>query len=74
LAENYAVFTRGLNFPKLRTIQWGDNTVLLRVLSVTGKNSAEPFQPSTLDTPRTIKNLPNAQIQALVEEFYSRFR
>jgi hypothetical protein len=74
VAENYAVFTRGLNFPKLRTIQWGPNTVYLRVLSVTGKNSAEPFQASSLDTPRSIKNLPSAAIQSLIEEFYTRFR
>lgn len=74
VAENYAVFTRGLNFPKLRTIQWGTNTVYLRVLSVTGKNSSEAFQPQSLDTPRMIKNLPNAAVQSLIEEFYTRFR
>ena len=75
-AENYAPFARGLNFPKLRTIQWNQNTVTIRLLNVSGKVAGgnQVFQPNTLDVPYTIKPLPNASAQTLIEEFYSRFR
>ena len=75
-AENYAPFVRGLNFPKLRTIQWNQNTVTIRLLSVVGKNPGgnQIFQPNTLDIPYTIKALPNVSAQTLIEEFYTRFR
>ncbi len=75
-AENYVPFARGLNFPKLRTIQWNQNTVTIRLLSVTGKNVGgnQALQPSTIDIPFTIKALPNASAQTLIEEFYTRFR
>lgn len=75
-AENYAPFARGLNFPKLRTLQWNQNTVTIRLLNVSAKGSAgsQAFQPSTLDVPYTMRSLPNASAQTLIEEFYSRFR
>lgn len=74
IAENYAAFTRGLNFPKLRTVQWGSNSVHLRVLSVSTKAAADSFQTSSLESPRVIKNISNPAVQSLIEEFYSRFR
>ena len=75
-AENYASFARGLNLPKLRTVQWNQNTVTIRLLNVSGKvaNSSQMFQPNTLDVPYTIKPLPDSSAQTLIEEFYSRFR
>jgi hypothetical protein len=75
-AENFAPFARGLNFPKLRTIQWNQNTVYVRLLNVAGKSAAGPqaFQAASLEVPYTVKNLPNASAQTLIEEFYSRFR
>ncbi len=75
-AENYTPFARGLNLPKLRTIQWNQNTVTIRLLNVSGKvaKSGQLFQPNTLDVPYTIKPLPDASAQTLIEEFYSRFR
>lgn len=75
-AENYAPFARGLNFPKLRTLQWNHNTVTIRLLNVVAKGAVGPntFQPSNLDVSYTMKALPNASAQTLIEEFYTRFR
>jgi hypothetical protein len=72
-AESYASFARGLNFPKTRTIQWGSNTVYLRVLNVSGKAN-ESFQPSSVEIPRTIRVANNPAVQSMIEEFYTRFR
>ncbi len=75
-AENYGPFARNLSFPRLRTIQWNQNTVTIRLVNVSGKvaNSSQLFQPNTLDVPYTIKPLRDASAQTLIEEFYSRFR
>lgn len=75
-AENYGSFTRGLSFPKLRTIQWGQNTVQLRLLTVSGKvaNASHSLKASSLDVPVMIKTPLNPAAQTLIEEFYTRFR
>lgn len=75
-AENYATFSRGLSFPKQRTIQWNKNTVTVRLLSASSKGTAgnQIFQPNSLDITSTIKPLSNVAAQTLIEEFYTRFR
>lgn len=70
-ADLFTSYTRGLQFPKLRTLSWGGNTVSLRVLSVSGKGPT--LSLSSLDTPWRIQGLEPAT-QSVVEEFYTRFR
>lgn len=71
-ADSFSSYARGLHFPKERTIRWGKNTVSLRTLSVTSKNAN--VSSSSLDTSWKVQGLENQPAQAVIEEFYTRFR
>lgn len=71
-AESYSTYARGLQFPRLRTLRWGNQSVQIRVLSVSGKGLA--LSMSSLDVPWKIHGLEQQPAQRLIEEFYSRFR
>lgn len=75
-ADNYNAYSRGLSLPKIRTIRWGQNTVTIRLISVSGKapNTSGQFQPSSLNTPVKLDGLNNLPAKDVVTEFYSRFR
>ncbi len=76
-ADNYNQYARGLNYPKVRTIRWGQNTVSIRLIGVTahrGKTPASTFQPSSLDTMTKLDGLNNQPAKEAVIDFYSRFR
>jgi hypothetical protein len=69
-AEKYSQFSRGLNFPRKRTVRWENNTVQIQTLSVSGKagrslGTLEPSQVESLET-LSVKNL--------VQDFYNRYR
>jgi hypothetical protein len=75
-ADNYNPYPRNLNFPKLRTIRWGQNSVTLRVISVSSQRSAAPaqFQASSLNANMRLEGLNGQPARDAVLEFYSRFR
>lgn len=75
-ADNYNQYARNLNFPKLRTIRWGQNSVTLRVTNVSNQKtaSANQFQASTLSTNLKLDGLSGQPAREAVLEFYSRFR
>lgn len=63
-ADRFTSYPNSLRFPRERTVTWGNNSVLIRVLSVKqGATSARETAKGT--------HLPDI---AQVKEFYSRFR
>lgn len=75
-ADNYNQYARGLNYPKVRTLRWGQNTVTIRLISVTSRPNtpASVFQPGSLDVSTQLEGLANQPARNAVVEFYSRFR
>jgi len=77
-ADNYNQYSRGLNYPKVRTIRWGQNTVTIRLIGVSSHKGALPantFQSSALNNSVTkLDGLNNQPARDVVMEFYSRFR
>ncbi len=75
-ADNYNSYSRGLSLPKIRTIRWGQNTVTIRLISVSAKpaNVSGQLQPNSLDMPIKLDGLNNLPAKDVVTEFYSRFR
>lgn len=76
-ADNYIQYARGLNYPKVRTVRWGQNTVTIRLIGINARPAAantNQFQPSSLDTSTKLDGLLNQPAREAVIEFYSRFR
>lgn len=69
-AERFSQYARGLNFPRKRTVRWGNNQVQLSTLTVSAKATGG------------LGNLENSRLEALeslpsknlVQEFYNRYR
>jgi hypothetical protein len=74
IADRYSSYPNGLKFPRERTINWSDNTVTIRVVSVRSMTSVQAgrsFEVATFSNgakPGRLPELPQ------VREFYSRFR
>ncbi|MFZ4405489.1 MAG: hypothetical protein ACOYOK_15435, partial [Pseudobdellovibrionaceae bacterium] len=70
-AENYANFAKGLSFPKNRQIQWSAQSIQIKLLQATAKNSFAPdtFSPNQLKEVQTFADAPKSVI-----EFYNKFR
>lgn len=75
-ADNYNQFAKGLYYPRNRTIRWGNNTVNIRLISVSARpaNSVNLFQPSSLDSALKLEGLDRMPAKEAVVEFYSRYR
>jgi hypothetical protein len=75
-ADNYNPYARSLNFPKNRTVRWGQNAVTIRLIGISAKTGATPahFQPASLDSPLKTDGLNNQPARDVVLDFYSRFR
>jgi hypothetical protein len=69
-AERFIQYARGLNFPRKRTVRWGNNLVQLSTLTVSAKATGGlgALEPSRMDA---LETLPNKN---LVQEFYNRYR
>lgn len=74
-AENFEPYAKGLNFPKDRTLNWGDQSVTLTTTSIklAGENKTKvlPAPQVLLSAEKLSGSLPTASV---VREFYSRFR
>lgn len=71
-ANRYTGYSRGLQFPKSRTVTWGKNSVQLQTLSVVGKTKdAMKTLPKGTETRVGLTGQP---AEAIIQEFYSRFR
>jgi hypothetical protein len=75
-AENFNPYARGLNFPKVRTVRWGQNTVTIRLIGISARPGTKPnqFQATSLDTPIKLDALNGLPAKDVVLDFYSRFR
>lgn len=76
-ADNYNQYARGLNYPKVRTIRWGQNTVTIRLIGVTSQRGTIPasaFQSSALESSAKLEGLNSQPAKDVVLDFYSRFR
>ena len=71
-ADSYSIFARGLNFPRTRTVRWGDRQVTIQTIHVQPrfeKTASISVEPSTSN------DLPElGATKAMIEEFYKRFR
>lgn len=70
-ADLYTIYSRGLNFPKQRTVHWKNNVVNIQTLSVTGKTAKVTLNPKAqlkFDLPEDLPAKP------MILEFYSQFR
>lgn len=76
VANNYNSFSRGLSYPRSRTIRWGNNTVTIRLISASARpqTAVSLFQPSSLDIPTKWDGLDSLQAKEVITEFYTRFR
>lgn len=75
-ANNYNQFSKGLSFPKARTIRWSNHTVTIRTLSVSARPATVTnlLQPASLDRPSNWEGIRAFAAKDIVTEFYSRFR
>ncbi len=74
-AENFSTFTKGLNFPRHRSIRWGDQMdKLVTIQTIRVQSKPEKTLSMTLE-PSTSLEVPElGTSKSLVEEFYKRFR
>jgi hypothetical protein len=73
VADRFSSYSRGLMFPRVRTIRWGVNQVTIQTISVTSRTKDNYIQFGSR-VPSKIEALRNHQAAPLIEEFYSRFR
>lgn len=76
VANNYNQFTRGLAYPRTRTIRWGNNTVNIRLISASARpqTAVALFQPSSLDVNMKWDGIAELPAKEAITEFYTRFR
>lgn len=72
-AEKYTSYARNLWYPRTRTVHWGPNQITIQTLSVQGrtKDAFAKFSPKPV---QRLDGLNGQPAQALVQEFYQRFR
>lgn len=75
-ADNYNQFAKGLNYPRTRTVRWGNNTVTIRLISASARpaTAINQLQPNSLDVSMKVDGLEKLPAKDAIIEFYSRFR
>lgn len=75
-ANEYSQFTKGLFYPRSRTIRWGNNTVTIRLISASARpqTAVGLFQPSSLDSNLKWDGIKDLPAKDVIKEFYTRFR
>lgn len=75
-ANDYNQFTKGLFYPRSRTIRWGNNTVTIRLISASARpqTAVGLFQPSSLDSNLKWDGIKDLPAKDVITEFYTRFR
>lgn len=72
-ADKYTSYSRNLWYPRTRTVHWGPNQVTIQTLSVFGR-SKDAFAKFSPKVTQRLDGLNGQPAQALVQEFYQRFR
>lgn len=75
-AANYSQFSRGLNYPRARTVRWGNHTASIRLISAAARpNTAiNMLNPNSLDRPVKWDGAMSIPAKEAITEFYTRFR
>ncbi len=75
-ANNYNQFSKGLFYPRQRTIRWANNTVTIRLISASPRpaTAVSLLQPNSLDSTNKWDGLENLPAKNAIMEFYTRFR
>jgi hypothetical protein len=75
-ANNYNQFSKGLYYPRARTIRWGNNTVTIRLISASPRpqTAVSLFQPNSLDSNIKWDGVSALPAKDVITEFYTRFR
>lgn len=75
-ASNYNQFAKGLSYPRMRTVRWGNHTVSIRLISASPRpaNAVNLFQPSSLDSNINWEGVSALPAKDVITEFYTRFR
>lgn len=75
-ANNYNQFAKGLQYPKSRTVRWGNHTVTIRLISASARpqTAVNLLQPGSIDTTANWEGLNNLAAKDVITEFYTRFR
>lgn len=75
-ASDYSHFAKGLYYPRLRNIRWGNNTVTIRLISAAARpqTAVNLFQPSSLDSALKWSGISDVPAKDVITEFYTRFR
>lgn len=74
-ADKFSSYTRNLNYPRVQTVRWGNNSVTIQTISVAArtKEQAAAFA-SKLNSSGKTEGLQGQPAAATVEDFYKRFR
>ena len=74
--DNYKSYSKGLHYPKERTLKWGNNSILIKTVTVNARPGGQGnlFSPQSLETNNQSDVLLNHPLKSQIEEFYTRFR
>jgi hypothetical protein len=72
-ADKYTSYARNLWYPRTRTVHWDNNQVTIQTLSVAGRTK-EAYAKFSPKGQFRLDGLNGQPAQALVQEFYQRFR
>lgn len=72
-ADQYSPYSKGLMFPRTRTVRWGDNQVTIQTISVSSrpKESWATFAQKVVPKTEPLASQPGS---AIIQDFYKRFR
>lgn len=75
VVEKSNTYSRGLVYPKTRSVRWGDNQIQINTINAIGiADKGGLFSSTTLEPVKSspvFESLPNKKV---IDEFYSRFR
>lgn len=76
IAQNHILASKGMAFPKQRTVRWNSSTVNIQTFNVASKSGLKSdfFSPQALETVNRFDGIDNPALKSIVEEFYLRFR
>lgn len=74
--DNYKSFSKSLHYPKERTLKWGNNSILIKTVTVNARSGSQGnlFSPQSLEINNQSEVLLNHPLKSQIEEFYTRFR
>lgn len=74
-ADKFSSYARNLNYPRVQTVRWGNNSVTIQTISVAArtKEQALAFANKVNSSGKT-EGLQGQPAAATVEDFYKRFR